>query len=67
MKHADKGVFITTSFFTKDARQARESCSKKIVLIDGPELAKYMISYDVGVATEYSIPIKKLDVDFFQE
>ena len=48
---ASKGVFITTSSYSSEARKyAEEKASKKIVLIDGQELARYMIEYNVGVS-----------------
>ena len=49
-KKASKGVFITTSTFTSDARAYVQTISKKIVLIDGEELAQLMIDHGVGVA-----------------
>lgn len=67
VKHADKGVFITTSTFNKDAQQAKALCSKSIVLIDGYEFAKIMINKDVGVGIENTIKIRKLDTDYFSE
>lgn len=48
---ATKGVFITTSSYSKEARSSVDKLSKKIVLIDGQELARYMIEYNVGVST----------------
>ena len=66
-KHAEKGVFITTSGFTRDAQQAVERSSKRIILIDGSQLAKLMIEYDVGVTTENEIKLKRIDKDYFVE
>src|SRR5690349_1485136 len=48
---AKKGVLITTSAFSRDARDFVDRIERKIVLIDGQQLAKLMIEYDVGVAT----------------
>ncbi len=63
---AKKGVFITTSNFSNEARDyATRGDSLKIVLIDGQQLAQLMIDYDVGVAKVASYEIKKLDFDYF--
>ena len=67
LKHAEKGVFITTSGFTKDAYQGVERSSKRIILIDGNQLAKLMIEYDIGVTTEDEIKLKRIDKDYFVE
>ena len=64
---ASKGVFITTSTFTKDAREFRPQNNIKIVLIDGIELARYMIEYNIGVSVKTSYEIKRIDSDFFEE
>jgi restriction system protein len=66
-KHAEKGVFITTSGFTRDAHEGVERSSKRIILIDGNQLAKLMIEYDVGVTTEHEIKLKRIDKDYFVE
>ena len=65
---AAKGVFITTSSFNAGARQTAESISKGtqlIRLIDGPELAALMIENDVGVVTETTFAVKKIDANYF--
>lgn len=64
---ATKGVFITTSSYSKEARQYVDKLSKKIVLIDGQELARYMIEYNVGVSTKRVYEVKRLDSDYFEE
>jgi restriction system protein len=64
---ASKGVFITTSSFTRAARETAERLGKRIVLIDGDQLATLMIRYDVGVRIEETLHIKKVDEDFFIE
>ena len=66
-KRASKGVFITTSTFSKDAKHYVENLSKKIVLIDGEQLANYMIEYNVGVSVKTVYEIKRLDSDYFDE
>lgn len=61
-----KGVFITTSSFTKDAL-AFSPKNKRIILIDGLQLCYYMIEYNLGVSTKETFEIKRLDTDFFTE
>lgn len=63
---AKKGVFITTSCFTKDAREASFT-DLKIILIDGETLAKYILEYNVGCTTQRIYEVKRLDEDFFVE
>ena len=58
-QNANKGVFITTSTYSKEARQYVQGIQQKIVLIDGRELASYMIEYNVGVSTKKIYEIKK--------
>ena len=64
---ASKGVFITTSTFTKDALEFRPQNNIKIVMIDGIQLAKYMIEYNIGVSVKTSYEIKRIDSDYFEE
>ena len=64
---ARKGVIISTSTFTPDARRYVERIEKKIVLIDGEQLAQLMIEHNVGVAVEETYIVKKIDLDFFEE
>ena len=64
---ATKGVFITTSTYSKEAKQYVEKLNKKIVLIDGQELARYMIEYNVGVSTKQVYEVKRIDSDYFEE
>lgn len=64
---AAKGVFITTSSYSKEARLYVEKLNKRIVLIDGQELARYMIEYNVGVSTKQIYEIKRIDSDYFEE
>jgi restriction system protein len=66
-KKATKGIFITTSTFTKDALASMRDYSSRIVLIDGIQLACYMIDHDVGVSIMSTYDIKKVDSDFFEE
>ena len=64
---ARKGVLITTSQFSPDALDYVTRIEKKIVLIDGDELAKLMIDYGIGVAADATYEIKRLDTDYFEE
>jgi restriction system protein len=64
---ARKGVFITTSNFTREAEEFSKSIDTKIVLINGSQLAKLMIDLNVGISTKGSYEIKKIDSDYFEE
>ena len=66
-KHAERGIFITTSTFTKDVKENVDRSSKRIILIDGNELAKLMVTYNVGVTVEEKFELKKIDMDYFIE
>ena len=65
---AQKGLFITTGAFTKEARSyVEKQLSTKVVLVDGEKLTKLMIEYNLGVSVETVYTIKKIDTDFFSE
>jgi len=64
---ATKGVLITTSWFTDDAKEFVKQIGKRVVLIGGEELTNLMISNNVGVTLEASYEVKKLDLDYFEE
>ncbi len=64
---AKKGVFITTSTFTKEALDYTPKNETKIVLIDGEQLAQLMIDYNIGCSTQQTYEIKKIDGDYFEE
>ena len=64
---ATKGIFITTSTFTDDARRYVSQIGSKIVLIDGEQLTTLMIENDVGVSVVSMYPVKKIDADYFDE
>jgi len=66
-KKAKKGIFITTSTFTKEAEQFASSIDNKIILIDGERLAELMIEHNVRVSTVTSYEVKKVDTDYFDE
>lgn len=64
---SNKGVFITTSNFTKGAKEyvANLNATTTIVLINGEKLAKYIYEFGLGMQIEETIEIKKLDSDFW--
>lgn len=62
---ASKGIFITTSSFSSDARELARR--RRIVLMDGIELATHMIEVRVGVATLQAYELKRIDEDYFAE
>jgi len=64
-QRAKKGVFITTSSFTKEAKDYVSIIDSKIILIDGIQLAKLMVDFNVGVSTVGGYEVKKLDSDYF--
>ena len=64
---ARKGVFITTSGYSKDALDFVERIESKIVLIDGETLARLMVDNDVGVGTTQNYSVKRVDLDYFVE
>jgi restriction system protein len=66
-KKARKGIFLTTSTFTKDAREYAEAVETKVILIDGVQLAELMFEYGVGVSTETTYVVKRIDSDFFED
>jgi restriction system protein len=65
-RHANRGVVITTSMFTKDALEFVDALPQKIVLIDGRQLASLMIEHDVGVSATKAYTLKRLDLDYFE-
>ena len=66
-QRARKGIFITTSDFTREARNYVTTIDYKIVLIDGYQLAQFMIDHNVGVSVVKSYEIKRVDSDYFAE
>ena len=66
-QQARKGVLITTSSFTPDARAYVDKIEAKIVLMDGSELVELMIDHDVGVTTEATYVLKRLDSDYLPD
>lgn len=66
-QRAKKGVFISTSRFTAEATEYVSLIETKVVLIDGEKLASLMMDFDVGVSTQATYVIKKIDSDYFEE
>lgn len=66
-QRAKKGVFITTSSFSSEARAYVENIENRVVLIDGEQMAQFMIDHNVGVSTVETYEIKKVDSDFFSD
>ena len=62
-----KGVFVTTAAFTRAARNYVARSPKRIVLIDGEELARLMVLHNIGVRTRDRYEIKRIDEDYFDQ
>lgn len=66
-KQAHKGIFITTSSYNSNAIDFAKTVPQKVILIDGLRLADLMAEHNVGVTTERTIAVKRLDTDYFNE
>ena len=66
LKRAQKGIFITTSSFSQSAIQTAKELSTRMVLIDGEQLARLMIRYNIGCRDEDVLHVKRIDEDFFE-
>jgi restriction system protein len=64
---ARKGVMITTSQFTKEAKEYVKIIEKRIILIDGDKLTQLMIDFGVGVSEIQTYTLQKIDSDYFDE
>jgi restriction system protein len=64
-QRATKGIFITTSTFSKEASSYADSVTPRVILVDGKELAQLMIDFDVGVTASHRYALKRLDLDYF--
>ena len=62
-----KGVFVTTGGFTSAAKNYVARSPKRIVLIDGRELARLMVAHDVGVRTLDLVKVQRIDEDYFDQ
>ena len=66
LKKAQKGIFVTTSAFSPSAIETARGLGSRIVLIDGIQLSRLMIRYNVGCRDEDVLRLKKIDEDFFE-
>jgi restriction system protein len=66
LQKAHKGIFVTTSTFSPSAIQTAKDLGTRIVLIDGIQLAKLLIRYNIGCRDEDILHLKKIDEDFFE-
>jgi restriction system protein len=66
-KRARKGVFLTTGTFSAEASNYIQAIEPRIALIDGLQLAQFMIDFNVGVTLAQSYEVKKLDSDYFND
>lgn len=66
LKKAHKGIFITTSDFTSSAKETAQNLGTRIVLINGTDLARLMLRYNVGSRDEQVLHLKKIDEEFFE-
>ncbi len=64
---AAKGVFVTTSRFTPEARRAEARTGRQLVLVDGEELARLMVRYRVGVRRLRRYDLERIDEDYFEQ
>ncbi|SDF52787.1 restriction endonuclease [Sulfitobacter delicatus] len=66
MKDVTKGIFVTTSTFSPSAVQTAEKLGARIVLVDGPQLARLMIAHEVGCRVKRTYEIAEVDESFFE-
>ncbi len=66
-QRAKKGIFISTSNFSREAHDYASRIDTKIILIDGEQLTQFMIDYNLGVTTVSNYEIKKMDLDYFTD
>jgi restriction system protein len=64
---AAKGVFVTTSTFSKQAVDFVKGLQQRVILIDEARLTELMVEFGVGVRVSRAIEVKRLDEDFFAE
>lgn len=67
LRNAEKGVFVTTSSFTRGAVDEAERMRQRIVLIDGVRLTELMVRHDVGVRLKRAVLIKEIDLNYFED
>lgn len=66
MKDVTRGIFVTTSKFSSNARRTAEKLGARIVLVDGPQLARLLIAHEVGCRVKRTYAIAELDESFFE-
>lgn len=66
-KRARKGIFISTAYYSNEAKEFVRNIDAKIILIDGNDLAEYMIESNTGVSSLQKYEIKRIDSDYFSE
>jgi restriction system protein len=66
-KRAKKGIFITSSSYTREAIDYAGTIEMKVILIDGMLLSQYMMESNVGVSVKDTYYVKQIDSDFFEE
>jgi restriction system protein len=66
-KQASKGIFITTSRYTEEARDYAQRLRERVILVDGARLAELMIEFNVGTLSAAAFELKKINLDFFDE
>lgn len=64
-RRASKGIFITTSGFSREAVEYAETVQPRVILVDGRALAELMIEHGVGVSVEHRYEVKRADLDYF--
>ena len=62
-----RGVFVTTGRFSPGASQFSENVAMRLVLIDGAELTRLMVRYNVGTSVRETFDLKQVDEEFFEE
>jgi len=66
-QRARKGIFLTTSNFSKEAHDYVSKIENKIILIDGEQLTQFMIDHNVGVSSISTYEVKRIDSDYFTD
>ena len=66
-KRAKKGVFITTSDFSRDAHEYVKNLDVSVILIDGEKLSQYMVENELGVSLKQNYKTYYVDNDYFEE
>lgn len=64
-RRATKGIFITTSSFSSEAREFADGVTPRVILVDGRQLTELMIDHGIGVTVQHAYEVKRLDLDYF--